>query len=237
MREQKIPLSKRLRCCGEFVLAGARVADIGCDHGYLGISLLREGKASFVHACDLREQPLNSAKENARRFSVLEQMAFSCADGLQAVNPEEIDTVICAGMGGELMAKILQEAPWLQREGYRLILQPQSTGNILRRRLWEMGFRVEQETLVEENGFLYQVMQASYAESQRPTPGEEYCSAPLYARRDPLLGEYLAQCIEKLTVRIDGLRAARVLQEEALNYYLAAREQLLAMKEELKCQK
>ena len=145
----KLPISKRLLCCAAQVPRGAQIADIGCDHGYLSIHLLRTGQIAFAHACDLREKPLQRAMENAQRFGVAEKMRFSCADGLQAVDPEQIDTVVCAGMGGDLIAQILRDAPWLKDGRFRLILQPQSSGQDLRRTLSEEGFGIEKEKLVE----------------------------------------------------------------------------------------
>ena len=66
----RLPVSARLECCAGLVPQGARAADIGADHGYLGISLLLNGRAEFVHASELREQPLRRAMENALRFGV-----------------------------------------------------------------------------------------------------------------------------------------------------------------------
>ena len=83
----KLPISDRLLCCAAQVPQGARVADIGADHGYLGIELLRTGRAAFVHASELREGPLKRAMANALRYGVAERMRFSRADGLAAIDP------------------------------------------------------------------------------------------------------------------------------------------------------
>lgn len=74
----KVPISNRLLLCAEFVPRGTRAADIGTDHGYLAVYLLREGICPFVTAADLREQPLQKARENAAHFGVSENMQFSC---------------------------------------------------------------------------------------------------------------------------------------------------------------
>ena len=116
----KLPICKRLLCCAEQVPRGARVADIGCDHGYLGIHLLLSGRAQWVHACDLRDGPIHRAMENAGRFGTAEKMRFSLADGLDAILPDEVDTIVCAGMGGDLIAQILEHASWLKNEKYLL---------------------------------------------------------------------------------------------------------------------
>ena len=120
----KIPISKRLLCCAGFVEPGARVADIGTDHGYLGIYLLKNGIARQVTACDLRPLPLRNAQENAERFGVGAQMEFLLSDGLERVAPDRIDTVVCAGMGGDLIVRILEACAWIRDPVYRLVLQP-----------------------------------------------------------------------------------------------------------------
>ena len=140
----RLPVSARLECCAGLVPQGARAADIGADHGYLGISLLLNGRAKFVHASELREQPLRRAMENALRFGVADRMRFSRADGLDAVDPDEVDTIVCAGMGGDLIAQIVDRCRWVRDPRYTLILQPQSSGNDLRRKLARMGFAIEQ---------------------------------------------------------------------------------------------
>ena len=83
----KLPISNRLLLCAELVPQGKPVADVGCDHGYLGIHLLLQGKVPFVFASDLNELPLECAKRNAARFGVAERMSFACAGGLDAVAP------------------------------------------------------------------------------------------------------------------------------------------------------
>ena len=121
----KIPLSNRLLACCGYVNPGDRVADVGCDHGYLGIYLLKNGIASAVIASDVREMPLQSAIRNAEKFGVKERMSFYLSDGIRDV-PREFDCMVCAGMGADTMMSILDAAPWLKSERYRLILQCQS---------------------------------------------------------------------------------------------------------------
>ncbi len=225
----KIPLSQRLHCCADFVEPGSRVADVGCDHGYLGIHLLHTGKAAFVHACDLREQPLQKAMANARRFGVQDKMRFSLADGLKALDPQEIDTVICAGMGGDLITKILEESPWIKNPAYRLILQPQSSGNVLRRYLTQQGFGIEKETLARDGGFTYYIMSLRYGLSQRLSPGEEYCSPQLLCSGSELLPGYLARIAKALAITVEGIRHASEPESRNLSYYETALQEITAM--------
>lgn len=227
----KLPISKRLLCCAEKVHNGARVADIGCDHGYLSIELLRSGKASFVHACDLRAQPLEKAKANAKRFGVAENIRFSQADGLKAVEPNEVDTIICAGMGGDLIAQIVSACPWLRDEKYTLILQAQSSGQDLRRNLSEIGFGIEEETLVEDGGFLYQVMRVRFGKAQTLTPGQQYVSPQLLMSGSELILSYFERIERALVLTVEGLKKAAE-QQEKLSYYETALFEIREMRKD-----
>lgn len=232
----KLSVSKRLLCCGAQVPPDSRVADIGCDHGYLSIHLLQTGRAVFSHACDLREQPLKKAMENALRHGVAEKMRFSRADGLHAVDPEQIDVVVCAGMGGDLIAHILSEAPWLKNEKYCLILQPQSSGQDLRRFLSQEGFGIEGEALVEDGGFLYNVITARYGAPTPLSPGQQYCPPPLLESGEALLPRYLERIEGSLAATVESFsRAARPVPEEKLKYYRTALAEIQEMKERISC--
>lgn len=223
----KLPICKRLLCCAAQVPQGARVADIGCDHGYLGIHLLQSGRASFVHACDLREGPIHRAMENALRFGTAEKMRFSRADGLSAVSPEEVDTVVCAGMGGDLIVQILRNAPWLKNEAYTLILQPQSSGQEVRRMLSEEGFGIVSETLAEDGGFLYYVMTVRFGNAAALTPGQQFCSPQLLESGSPLLPQYLERLERSLRGTVAGIRKGSTEEDrKKLAYYSAALEEI-----------
>jgi len=185
----RIPLSPRLMACKEFITPGLRVADIGCDHGYLGISLLKENIASFVIASDIREKPLQSAIRNAERFGTKEKMAFYLSDGVQNI-PREFDALVCAGMGGDTMVSILERAPWLKDSKYHLILQCQTRAHTLRRYLSDNGWRILQEALVRDGRFLYTVMKVFFQPGQPLTPAQCYFPPALLNNPKPELQEY-----------------------------------------------
>lgn len=230
----KIETGGRLHACAELVPFGSRVADIGADHGYLSIELLQSGRAAYVHACDLREKPLQKAMANALRCGVADRMRFSRADGLAAILPDEVDTIVCAGMGGDLIVQIIAACPWIRDAKYRLILQPQSSGNDLRRRLSELGFGIVQETLAKEGGFLYNILVVRYGNAAPLTPGEQYLSPQLKSSGSPLLPSYHARILRALTLTVEGLRRAAEPQEK-LQYYETALKEISAIhfKEEL----
>lgn len=210
------------------------MADVGCDHGYLGIYLLQSGQASFVHASDLREKPLKKAMQNALLYGVADKMRFSRADGLAAVEPGTVDTVVCAGMGGDLIAQILEATPWV-RESCTLILQPQSSGNDLRRYLGEHGFSILKERLVRDGGFLYAVMTVRFGGGTPLSPGRQYASDALLRSNDPLLAPYLSRIERSLMNTVAGI-AKGVTEEDRrkLAYYGAAYEEISALLRDLK---
>ena len=156
-----LPISERLLACANFVAQGDRVADIGCDHGYLGIHLLLEGIAKYVIASDIREQPLQSAIRNASKYGVSHRMSFHLSNGVQDI-PQDFDTLVCAGMGADTMISILEAAPWLKSTQYRLILQCQSKTPMLRAYLSAQGWRIAEEAVLRDGRFLYTVMEVWY---------------------------------------------------------------------------
>ena len=215
----KLPISKRLLCCASMVQSGSRVADIGTDHGYLGIYLLQSGAARHVIACDLRKDPLENARRNAKLFGVDGEMEFRLSDGLEKILPDEVDTVVMAGMGGDLIQKILSQCPWRKREGLQFILQPQSAGNVLRRWLCEDGFEIQREEPVQDGHFLYTVMELRQGEPSPLTPGTEYASPALLASKSPLVGTYLARVENALQETVRGLTNAEKQRPERLAYF------------------
>ena len=227
----KLPISKRLLCCAAFVPKGSCVADIGTDHGYLGIYLLQEGIAPHVIACDLRKGPLDNAKKNARLFEVDGSMAFRLSDGLAELSPEEIDCAVLAGMGGDLILKILSQCDWRKKEGLTFVLQPQSAGNVLRRWLCEEGFEILREEPVRDGNFLYTVMQVRQGTPQPLTPGTEYASPALLESGSELVGPYLLRVENALTATVEGLTHAEKQRPERLLYFSQALREIQEMRE------
>lgn len=166
----KIPLSQRLEAACRFIHPGDRVADVGCDHGYLGIYLIKNNIAGFVYASDINEGPLNAAVFNAEKYGVRDRMQFFLSDGVRNI-PRDFDTLVCCGMGGDTMISILESAPWLKDGKYRLILQCQSKRPELRRYLSQNGWFIREETVLRDGKFLYTVMEVVFLPGMELTPG------------------------------------------------------------------
>ena len=227
-----IPLSPRLQVCAGLVAPGDRVADIGCDHGYLSLHLLLNGIAASVIAADINEMPLQSAMRNAEKYGVQDKVRFCLSDGVRSI-PRDFDTLVCAGMGADTMISILEAAPWLRSDQYRLILQCQSKTPMLRRYLSEHGWRITEESVVRDGRFLYTVMEVLWQPAYpRLRVGEWYFPPALLENPARELPEYYRWVV-------DGLRIATAHKEDAekqqaLNELeaLAADPALLWLKEE-----
>ena len=226
----KLPISRRLLCCADFVPAGSRVADIGTDHGYLGIYLLQNRLSPHVIACDLRKGPLDNARKNAAEFCVGDKMEFRLSDGLAEILPEEIDCAVLAGMGGDLILKILSQCDWRKKAGLTFVLQPQSAGNVLRRQLCEDGFEIVREEPVRDGNFLYTVMQVRQGTPAKLTPGTEYASPALLESGSELVGPYLLRVENALKATVDGLTHAEKQRPERLSYFSQALREIQEMR-------
>ena len=217
----KLPISNRLLACAQYVKRGSRVADIGCDHGYLSIHLLLGGIASSCIASDVKEGPLQSAQRNARKFGVAGKIEFCLSDGVRDL-PKDFDCMVCAGMGGDTMIHILEDAPWLKDERYTLILQCQSKTPMLRRYLSEKGWLISEEAVLRDGRFLYTVMKVLYRPiSETPTVGQFYFSPALLKNPSKDVPAYYKWVI-------DGLKIATAHQDDAEKKQALSELELLA---------
>lgn len=203
----KLPLSNRLLACCDYINPGNRVADIGCDHGYLGIHLLLSGIARSVIASDVNEGPLQSAVINAEKFGVQDKISFYLSDGARNI-PRDFDVMVCAGMGADTMISILDSSPWLQDGKYRLILQCQSKRPELRQWLYDAGYHINRETLAKDGRFVYSIMEVVWGPGKEPSPAETYISLQLLADRHPLLPEYYERVTHGVRLTLEGMRRA-----------------------------
>ena len=154
-------IKNRLYTVSTLVPNGARVADIGCDHGHLPIYLISEGIASFCIASDIKEKPLFSAKANIKKVGL--NIETRLGPGLSTIKENEVDCITVAGMGGEVIAAILDGCPFIKSPKYTLILQPMTSADALRKYLCENGFSIEKELATEENGKVYTVIKAVFS--------------------------------------------------------------------------
>ncbi len=152
-------LSQRLKVIASFIPQGKSVCDVGTDHGYLPAALSLGGKCKKVTATDIREKPLDNARNNLKRLGVKDVNLILC-DGLEDVDKNDAETVIIAGMGGDVISKIIENCPF--KEAPLFILQPMTAADTLRDYLAQNGFDVLKETALSENRKIYSVMTARF---------------------------------------------------------------------------
>ena len=154
-----IKLSCRLQAVADMVNEGARVVDVGTDHGYIPAYLIKNNIAKSVIACDINEKPLASCKRYISSLGLDDKVKCVLSDGLQSIDGD-YDTVIIAGMGGELIAQILENAENIRH--CRLIINPMTHPELARKWLYDNGFCIENDIVVADLKHHYSVLSAHY---------------------------------------------------------------------------
>lgn len=192
-------LDNRLSACASYVSGAGSAVDIGTDHGYLPCYLISEGICESAIAADINEGPLSSARENIKKAGLEGRITTVLSNGLDKVPPEGVSDVIIAGMGGELIAQILQKAGDFY--GANFILQPMTKIEYLRSWLWDNGFDILSETACRD-GFYYTVMQVKHTGKNRS-----------YTELDTYIGMMKAQTDDEKGFLMRGARALRIKGE------------------------
>ncbi len=155
-------ISKRLKCVAKYIDKGASILDVGTDHAYLPIWLVENGYISHAVASDVCEGPVLSAKRNIEEKGLSGVIEVRMADGLADADIVKPDTVIIAGMGGNLISDILDASEYIKNNACRLVLQPMTKSYDLRKYLSENGFCILTEDLCEDEGRIYQIIVSEY---------------------------------------------------------------------------
>lgn len=217
-------MNTRLEAIAALVEDGRGLIDVGTDHGWLPAFLAASGYTGRLFASDINARPLAAAKRTAADAGVSARIRFLLCDGLSLCPPDEIDAIVIAGMGGDLIVKILDEAEWCLDARYRLILQPMTKPEVLRYWLVYNGFHIDRETLVEDGEHLYQIISARFGGETRLSDAELFtgkrglCPAPaLYDRQ-----------LARLTARFNRALAAMEGRETGPRFalYREIRQQL-----------
>lgn len=209
-------LSPRLMAVARFIRHGKRVADIGTDHGYLPVYLAENGISDSIIAADLRVGPLENARQNVEAAGLEGRISLRLSDGLQAFSAQEADEISIAGMGGILIAQIMEQAPWLKADDKHLVLQPMSHPEVLREFLMKNGYNIIEETICEDSGKLYCVMSVAFSgeKAEYPKHYEYYGEIP--SCKEPLAKEYLSRLGFRLSRDADSMRCADPVRADKL---------------------
>ncbi|MCL2425029.1 MAG: class I SAM-dependent methyltransferase [Oscillospiraceae bacterium] len=156
---KRVRLSARLQALADLIEDGASVIDVGSDHGLLPVHLAQKGIAKKIIASDISAASLSAARRSGTTYGVTDDISFFVTPGLDGIKPTDVDTIVIAGMGGETIVSILQDALWVNRLSMNLILQPQSKRNILFRYLYNNEYDILKIIPVTDNKKQYIVIQ------------------------------------------------------------------------------
>lgn len=227
---KQLDLSPRLAALAAQVPQGALLADVGTDHAYLPTWLLQTGKIQGAVASDVNQGPLDRGQETARVYGVADRISFRRCDGLAGLSAGEVDTVVIAGMGGDLIARILEQAPWTR--SVCLLLQPMSSQENLRQWLIKNGYLIQKETLVREGEKFYNLFMATGGESPAYTPGELLTGRQQKGEESPHRLAYLEDQIRRRRRALSGMAQSASPKREALVREEALLAELERMREE-----
>ena len=207
---ETIKINGRLMTAVQFVRKGARFADIGTDHAYLPIYLLNSGAIKCAIAADINQGPLDKADENISKYEMSSSIKTVLCDGLSAIPADEVDDIAIFGMGGELIVKIIDESPWTKSAQKRLILQPMTHPEKLRKYLAENGYKIIGEALSLDRGKLYQTICAEYDGIAREFDEFTLLFGEFILRgKSELLISLLANERKKIVRKIEGKRSGK----------------------------
>ena len=203
------PLSARMKAVSEMVSQGSRVADIGCDHGYVSIYLYKSGICKSCIAADVKEGPINSARQNIEMYDCADGVEARLSDGLKNIKKGEANCIVISGMGGKLVISILSDDINKIKSISELVLEPQSDADEVRKFICENGSRIEKEVLVEEKGKFYPVIKAVRTDESCKLFPEEYIFGPcLLKNKDAMLWKYLNKEKRRISDVITSLETA-----------------------------
>ena len=190
-------IDARIKAMTNFVPNGSRVADIGADHGYLSIELVKSRRADFVIATDKNFGPLEAAKKNIFAEGFENFIETRLGDGLQVLKIGEVDTICVGGMGGALICKIFDDAPNIFNSVENLILQPMNAVDKVKNYLADKNFHIADIDLAEVGGIIYEIIFA--------TKFADKISARKKIETSPLREKYLSLEIKKLQRILDEM--------------------------------
>lgn len=226
-------LSNRLRKVADMVKKGEMPADIGCDHGYVSIYLVKEHICNNVIAMDINKGPLLRAREHISKEGLGPYIETRLSDGAAALKEKEADTLICAGMGGKLIIHILEDAVNRLTGIKAFILQPQSEIWLVRRFLSEHHFLIVQEEMVFEEGKYYPMMRAERTEAGANivySKKEEIYGPLLLKEKHPVLFQYLLKEKKAVLETIE-----RLLEEKSEKNFSERQVRIEELQEKLQC--
>lgn len=186
-----LELSQRLRCVGDFVTQKT-VADIGTDHAYVPIYLHKKGKVEKIIACDINKKPLQKAQQNIKAYHAENIITTRLGNGLQPLQPYEVDTVIISGMGGMLIIELLEQSKQVVNTVKEFVLCPHLDVPAVRKYLHHIGYSIADEKMVLEDGIFYTILRATKGEQKYNKKIEYLFGKILLDNKDAVLKQFIS---------------------------------------------
>lgn len=165
-------LSNRLSAVASLVKPGSAIADIGTDHGYIPVFLCKAGIIHHAVASDINEGPLSSCKALVEQEDLQHKIKTCLSNGLEGLCCDDFDTVIIAGMGGELISDILSKCAYISEK--HIILNPMTHPELTRKFLYDNGFEIKNDLIVQDGHHYYSVFDAEYTGKNIPRNRVDY---------------------------------------------------------------
>ena len=211
-----IRLDSRLACVASLVRKCDCVIDVGTDHAYLPVYLVKKEVCKSAFACDVKKGPLENAGVTVRNYGLQERIETVLSDGLDCVKPQKNCCVVLAGMGGILISELLSRAGWLLDNSVQIVTQPMSHAEYVRRFLFDNGFTITEEKTAADSRHVYLALTAVYTGKRTAyTEGQLYYGK-LFENRDEISYRYLKQQYDRLKKRYEAIRSDEKYQEESL---------------------
>lgn len=201
-------LDKRLSAVAGLVRKGTRFADIGTDHAYLPVYLIKNDIIDNAIAADLREGPLENARETAEAYNLADKIILRLSDGLDNFSDGEVNEIAVAGMGGLLIARFIERTEWLKISDIHLILQPMTHTEELRKTLYDNGFFIDKEVAVSDKDKLYIVISAYCCGKKIDYADTDLIVGKLPQNNDKDSKVYLNHIYEKYNKKLIALKKA-----------------------------
>lgn len=203
--KHQFKLTNRLALCAKMCVENKKTADIGTDHAYLPIWLVFNGKINFALACDIRTGPLVNAEKNIKKYKLDNIIKTRLSDGLQNINENEVEQIVIAGMGGNIVSKILKECSWRAKENKFFILQPMKYEERLREYLACSGYKILEERATICCGRVYTAMRVVYSgKPQKIENFEKYIGKLSESHDYPEAKAYIRKQIKNLQNHLKG---------------------------------
>lgn len=226
-------LSKRLYTIANQVPKGAVVADIGTDHGYVPIFLYKKEIVKRAIATDINTGPLIRAKKNIEKYHGEQIIETRLGNGLEPIKPDEIDTVILAGMGGMLIIDILDKSLDVVKGVKRIILQPQLDQQEVRKYLHKVDFKIVYEEIIYEDHKYYWIITAEPGKEEYNSISSYLFGKILIENKNPVLKSYVEEKLTELRKILSHLNENNT--SNVLERINEVKEEIKIHKEVLEC--